>query len=602
MTVGSTKPLAPRDPRLLPIGPGTRLGPYEVQEYIGQGAMGVVYRAYHAELERTAAVKVLQGIGPDPESNARFRREAQAIAHMRHPNILNVYDFGEQGGTPYMIVEFVPGGSLADRMQRGPVDQQKVIELIRGIGQALDYAHSLGIVHRDVKPANVLLGPNETPILADFGLAKLMESSSIKSITGMTTGTPAYMAPEQVTGSEVGPPADRYSLATIAYELLAGAYPFDGEGVLEMLYAHVHREPPAPSSINPLLTTAVDGVILRGLAKAPGERWPNCNALVNALEAALKAGPAPKTAAETIPVVQPARPSRPPAATEVMRPAATAAMALETPPTTTEKKPHRSRYLWAALLLIPVLLLAGYCGYTATLGTTLQLSPATARAGDQVSVTADHLPANQAAEIQLLSVLHRFVVHSDASGNVTSTITVPGDTPAGDHTVRICWSGACHAQATLKVVGSVALASPGASPSSSPSATPSAKPSPTTVPAGGSTPTPTHAPSPPPPSPKPTPSPSPPPPSPPSISLSSSQIKLLTGSVTVYGLHFGAGKAVTITFSQGVTSQAYSTTTSSIGSFARTITVPTTALAGTATITACSSSGCASHSITVVAL
>src|SRR2546427_199714 len=227
---------------LLPIEPGTRLGPYEVQEVIGQGAMGVVYRAYHAELERVGAVKVLQAIGPDSDSKARFQREAQAIAHMRHPNILNVYDFGEYGGTPYMIVEFVPGGSLADRLRSGPVDRQAALAFLRGIAEALDYAHSLGIVHRDVKPANVLLGPDNTPILADFGLAKLLESTSIRSITGITTGTPAYMSPEQVTGSEVGPAADRYSLATIAYELFTGAYPFDGEGVLEMLYAHVHRD------------------------------------------------------------------------------------------------------------------------------------------------------------------------------------------------------------------------------------------------------------------------------------------------------------------------------------------------------------------------
>src|ERR1700730_13354524 len=208
--MGSSNAVASHNQGLLPIEPGTKLGPYEVQDVIGQGAMGVVYRAYHAELERVGAVKVLQAIDPDSDSKARFQREAQAIAHMRHPNILNVYDFGEYGGTPYMIVEFVAGGSLADRIQQGPIDQHSAIEFIRGIGEALDYAHSLGIVHRDVKPANVLMGPESSPILADFGLAKLMESSSIKSITGMTTGTPAYMAPEPVTGSEVGPAADRY--------------------------------------------------------------------------------------------------------------------------------------------------------------------------------------------------------------------------------------------------------------------------------------------------------------------------------------------------------------------------------------------------------
>src|SRR5581483_5095471 len=203
--------------------------------------MGVVYRAYHAELERTGAVKVLMALSPDEETTARFRREAQSIAHMRHPNVLNVFDFGQFEGTPYMIVEYVEGGTLAGRLRRASLSPQEALNYLRGIGSALDYAHSLGIVHRDVKPANVLIGPNDTPILADFGLAKLLQSSSIKSITGVTTGTPAYMSPEQVTGGEVGPAADRYSLAVMAYEMLAGTLPFDEAGVLEVLYAHVHR-------------------------------------------------------------------------------------------------------------------------------------------------------------------------------------------------------------------------------------------------------------------------------------------------------------------------------------------------------------------------
>jgi eukaryotic-like serine/threonine-protein kinase len=231
----------------LPISPGTRLGQYEVQDFIGQGAMGLVYRAYHAQLERTGAVKVLQGITPDADTTARFRHEAQAIAQMRHPNILNVYDFGELNGTPYMIVEYVPGGSLADRLNQGPVDQPTALRYLRGVAAGLDYAHAHGIVHRDVKPANVLLESDDTPVLADFGLAKLLQGSSLKSMTGVTTGTPAYMAPEQVTGGKVGPAADRYSLATIAYEMLTGVIPFDGEGLLELLYAQVHRDPPFPA-------------------------------------------------------------------------------------------------------------------------------------------------------------------------------------------------------------------------------------------------------------------------------------------------------------------------------------------------------------------
>src|SRR5712664_2366023 len=252
--------------------------------------MGFVYRAYHAQLERTGAVKVLQAISPDPDSVARFRHEAQAIAQMRHPNILNVYDFGEYQGTPYMIVEYVPGGSLSGRLGKGQLDAPATLKYLRGIAAGLDYAHSRGIVHRDVKPANVLLESDDTPVIADFGLAKLMQGSSLKSMTGVTTGTPAYMAPEQVTGSHVGPPADRYSLATMAYEMLTGSIPFDEEGVLEVLYAQVHRDPPVPSSRRPELGSRVDAVIMRGLAKDPNARWESCDAFVTALRQALGGG------------------------------------------------------------------------------------------------------------------------------------------------------------------------------------------------------------------------------------------------------------------------------------------------------------------------
>ncbi|HLQ60638.1 MAG TPA: serine/threonine-protein kinase, partial [Candidatus Acidoferrales bacterium] len=238
----------------MPIQPGVKLGAYEVQDFIGRGAMGVVYRAYHEQLARTAAVKVLQSLAPDPDAVARFRREAQAIARMRHPNILNVFDFGEFEGTPYMVVEYVPGGSLAERVRRqGAPEAGQAIKLLRGIAEGLDYAHSQGVIHRDVKPGNVLLARDDSPVLADFGLAKLLQSASVKTVSGVTTGTPAYMAPEQVTGSAVGPPADHYALATIAYELLCGRLPFQGDGVMEILYAHVHNDPPPPSSIRPEL-------------------------------------------------------------------------------------------------------------------------------------------------------------------------------------------------------------------------------------------------------------------------------------------------------------------------------------------------------------
>ena len=404
--------------------------------------MGVVYRAYHAQLERTAAVKVLQALTPDTDMVARFRREAQSIGRMRHANVLNVFDFGEFEGTPYMVVEYVQGGSLAGRTKQGPLDRASALRFLRGIGDALDYAHSLGIVHRDVKPANVLLGAGDTPILADFGLAKLLQSSSIKSMTGVTTGTPAYMAPEQVTGSQVGPAADRYSLAVMAFEMLTGSLPFEGAGVLEVLYAQVHRDPPAPSSVNPQLGPRVDDVVLRGMAKDPAARWESCASFIAALEGALDASP---DAAAVEPTTQPV--------------AAAAKTVIAMPP---RRKRGRRSVLLAILAaaLVLVLVVGGVAVYAATRPATLAVSPQVVRPGEHVVLSARHVPRNQAGDIQLVGTTRSVAFHANASGDVSVEMTVPAGISAGDYVLRICWSGACHAQTTLRVIAAAALAAP----------------------------------------------------------------------------------------------------------------------------------------------
>ena len=465
------------------IGTGTKLGQYEVQDFIGQGAMGVVYRAYHAQLARTGAVKVLQAIAPDPDSTARFRHEAQAIAQMRHPNILNVYDFGEFDGTPYMIVEYVPGGNLANRMSKHQLDEASALKYLSGIAAGLDYAHGLGIVHRDVKPANVLLEKDDTPVLADFGLAKLLQGSSLKSMTGVTTGTPAYMAPEQVTGSKVGPAADRYSLATIAYEMLTGVIPFDGEGLMELLYAQVHREPTPPSARRSALGPRVDAVLMRGLAKDPTARWESGKALVDALAAAL-ARPEPSVV-RTV-VMAPAVASTTPlgAAAAIAAPAfvdAEAAneaisVAFPSPPPVPKRKSHKgliAALVATALIVVLVVTAAGYLANRPP-NLAMSLEPSTVTAGDSVLVTASHLPANQSGEIRLHSPVLPFAFRADANGNLSRYIRVPSDAATGPHLVDICWAGTCHASATLQVNAPVALITATAIAAVSPSATPSA--------------------------------------------------------------------------------------------------------------------------------
>ena len=285
----------------MPIQPGTALGAYQVKQLIGQGAMGSVYLARHEALDRTAAIKVMHALGDDPVAAARFRREGQAIARLRHPNVLTVYDYGEFEGTPYMVIEYVEGGSLAERLKgKGPLEAAEALMLLGGIAAGLDYAHEMGVVHRDVKPANVLMGSRDAPVIADFGLARLEQQANMTA-SGVTTGTPLYMAPEQIAeGSEIGDPADIYAFTTVAYEVLTGRLPYESDGVMKLLVAKLQDEPTPPTLRNPSLPRKVDRILLRGLARQPDMRWPSCAALVEALAGVLQ--PKPELPAATQPM------------------------------------------------------------------------------------------------------------------------------------------------------------------------------------------------------------------------------------------------------------------------------------------------------------
>jgi hypothetical protein len=590
--------------------------------------MGLVYRAYHTQLERVGAVKVMQAISPDADTVARFRHEAQAIAKLRHPNIVDVYDFGEFEGTPYMIVEYVPGGSLAGRMNQGKLDRTTALKYLRGIAAGLDYAHDHGVVHRDVKPANVLLTADDSPVLADFGLAKLLQGTSLKSMTGVTTGTPAYMAPEQVTGSRVGPASDRYSLATIAYEMLTGVIPFDGQALMELLYAQVHREPPAPSSRVPSLGPQVDAVLMRGMAKDPAARWESSTAFVEALAAALSGAPAP-AAAKTM-VMAPAFVSTVPMAGVAVADRvatapqpATVAMAYPSPnghdaapQTKRSRRPNRRILLGIAAVLV-LLLILGVCAVV-TQATTLTVTPNRATLGQDVTISATHVPANQVGEIQLWSVVHTYPFRADANGNVSMQMTVPRDIALGDHIVKICWSNTCHKQAPLRVVAGLAEVQPtpvgnptsGTSPSPTPGATPShgSTPPPTSNPTARPTSTPTSRPTSYPTSP-PTSNPTAPPTTPPpnpcpaeSPALTSPAATLLAPTAfTVNGQGFTPNKSVTVSWSLNSKVEASKTLTlSSSGTFSTTFQVPLLAT-GNATVSAidtCSRSATRNFTIT----
>lgn len=275
----------------MPIQPGTRLGAYVVDRLIGRGAMGTVYLARHDALGRTAAVKVMLAIGDDPAAVARFNREGRAIASLRHPNIVTVFDYGEFEGTPYLIEEFISGGSLAEKLKEGRPDRDTAVRWLRGIAAGLDHAHNKGIVHRDVKPQNVLMGQDDAPVLADFGLARVSQQAAVTA-TGVATGTPAYMAPEQISDvGDIGPATDIYALATVAYEALTGRLPYESDDVMRLLMAKVRDDPVPPSQRDPTLPRRVDSVLLRGMARKPEGRWTSCTAMIEALAGVLEPKP-----------------------------------------------------------------------------------------------------------------------------------------------------------------------------------------------------------------------------------------------------------------------------------------------------------------------
>ena len=269
------------------IEEGTVIGPYLVQDRIGQGASAIVHRGWHDDLQRTVAMKFLPLLH-NPLAKSRFVREARALRRLDHPNIVEVLDTCEYEGTPFMVFDFIPAGSLADQMAMEPLTSAEAMAILNGIARGLDHAHKHGIIHRDVKPANILLNTSGAPVIADFGLARLLEQPSATA-TGMFAGTPAYMSPEQAEGGEIGPRADQYSLAALAYELLTGQVPFPGDTVSEVLTALLTREPARPSSVRPGLSAGVDRAILRGLSKKPEDRWPNCQSLIDAILGAMVA-------------------------------------------------------------------------------------------------------------------------------------------------------------------------------------------------------------------------------------------------------------------------------------------------------------------------
>jgi putative two-component system response regulator len=262
---------------------GAALGQYRIVGRIGRGGMGTVYKAHHSALDRYVAIKVLPDHLVDEQSFLeRFRLEANSIARLKHPNILNVYDFGEDAGVPFLVLELVSGGTLEDKLQ-GAMDLHEVVTLLKPIADALDYAHSVGVVHRDIKPSNILIHDDGTPTLADFGLAKIADLALKLTGDDHVLGTPEYMSPEQAAGERIGPASDRYSLAVVAYEMLTGRVPFRANTPVAVLMAHLREAVPVADELLGELSAHLEETLRKGLAKEPTDRYPTATRFVAAL-------------------------------------------------------------------------------------------------------------------------------------------------------------------------------------------------------------------------------------------------------------------------------------------------------------------------------
>ena len=313
---------------------------YTTPELVAYGGMAEVYRATDESLGRTVAVKVLsERYGRDHELHERFMREARTAASLSgEPNVIVIHDVGEtETGQPFIVMEYVAGGTVADRLRAGRVDREQALRWLEQAARALDRAHARGIIHRDVKPGNLLVAEDGALRVSDFGIARVTGFETL-TLTGTVLGSSGYMSPEQARGEPATPASDRYALACVAFELLCGRRPFVRANATAEAHAQATEEPPSPREFEPSLPAAVDPVFSRALAKRPAERYGSCGELVDALRAAL--APPPATAVTTATVV--ARPVRPLTESAVTR--------------------HVVRPRRTALLVAPVVLLAAGAG------------------------------------------------------------------------------------------------------------------------------------------------------------------------------------------------------------------------------------------------
>jgi len=275
-----------------------KIGRYEIKGELGRGGMATVYRGYDPSFEREVAIKVLpREFLHDPQFHDRFKREIKTIAALEHPAIVPVYDVGDEDGVPYFVMRYMPGGSLSQWIEKGKFSLEDAARIIERVSSALAYAHKHGVVHRDLKPDNILFDNNGDPFISDFGVAKFSDSTSNMTGSGII-GTPAYMSPEQAQGEPVDNRSDIYGLGVIIFQMLSGHQPYEATTPMGLAVKHITDPVPDILSANPDLPRSTDTIIKTAMAKNRDERYPSATDLANAMNQAASEdkGGAPSTA------------------------------------------------------------------------------------------------------------------------------------------------------------------------------------------------------------------------------------------------------------------------------------------------------------------
>ncbi len=273
----------------MPFQVGETVGQYQILEQLGQGGMATVYKGYHAALDRNVAIKVLHpAFTEDPNFLARFQREARVVAKLDHPNIVPIYDFSQHHNQPYLVMKFIKGETLKARLTQKKMSIEEAMPIIEKVAAGLQYAHKKGIVHRDVKPSNVLLSDDGEIYLTDFGLARIAQTGSSTLTSDQMVGTPQYISPEQaMSKSDLDFRTDIYSFGVMIYEIVVGRVPYNADTPFAVIHDHIYTPLPLPRKVNPGVSESVEQVLLKALAKNPQDRFADINTMLKALRIAV---------------------------------------------------------------------------------------------------------------------------------------------------------------------------------------------------------------------------------------------------------------------------------------------------------------------------